>query len=376
MRCRSLMSCLVVSIGVFLVVGGMASAAVDIGLTYSLSGDNNATNKINLHAYGHGKASHKVFGITVTVYDSDMDVNQDTHAHGTIPAHMTMNFDPASKAAIPTNISFDYSNPGTISIDDASVFMNLFLGLGETVATNGLKATFYTPDGIGPVSGTSIPFENHWMEVNRGTMNASGFYPYSMDFTATPKQTQGVGSGSLTVTTSASHFLGIDSTGYHVSCDYTSQLTIPFDISEIIDQSGSSSGFDYVISGRHNPSSEHAMVQVSGTIITSSSTTFSHMFDYLRGDANLSGRTDVADLTLLLNNYNASGKAWADGDFTGDGIVNVADLTVLLNDYNKSPPASVQTSDFAAAVPEPGTVVMLLSLVLSMAGFGLWKRSR
>jgi hypothetical protein len=82
----------------------------------------------------------------------------------------------------------------------------------------------------------------------------------------------------------------------------------------------------------------------------------------LEGDANLSGKTDVADLTLLLNNYNQPGKTWLNGDFTGDGTVNVADLTLLLNNYNKTFGAVAAAS---TAVPEPGSLAMLAGIALT-----------
>jgi hypothetical protein len=93
--------------------------------------------------------------------------------------------------------------------------------------------------------------------------------------------------------------------------------------------------------------------------------------EFLLGDANKSGKVDVADLTLLLNNYKKSGKTWADGDFTGDGTVNIADLTALLNNYNKSIGASVVAG---TAVPEPSSIAMLAGLAL--AALLYWRGNR
>jgi hypothetical protein len=90
----------------------------------------------------------------------------------------------------------------------------------------------------------------------------------------------------------------------------------------------------------------------------------------LPGDANISGKTDVADLTLLLNNYNQSNKAWADGDFNDDGTVNVADLTLLLNNYNKTIGLSMSTP-----VPEPSSIVMLAGIALTALLYWWRKRS-
>jgi formylglycine-generating enzyme len=91
------------------------------------------------------------------------------------------------------------------------------------------------------------------------------------------------------------------------------------------------------------------------------------VFEFFLGDANKDGTVNVADLTLLLNNYNKTGMVWANGDFNYDGTVNVADLTALLDNYN-------QTSGTVAgtAVPEPSSITML-----GIAGILLcWWRKR
>jgi fibronectin-binding autotransporter adhesin len=95
------------------------------------------------------------------------------------------------------------------------------------------------------------------------------------------------------------------------------------------------------------------------------------------GDADLSGTTNVADLTLLLNNYNKTGMVWANGDFNYDGTVNVADLTALLNNYNKSVGGSVAAglSMGGSAVPEPGTIPLLSTGLLGLLAYA-WRKWR
>ena len=53
----------------------------------------------------------------------------------------------------------------------------------------------------------------------------------------------------------------------------------------------------------------------------------------LAGDANLDGKVDVNDLTVVLAHFGRSGMAWNEGDFNGDGRVNVNDLTILLSNF-------------------------------------------
>jgi hypothetical protein len=97
----------------------------------------------------------------------------------------------------------------------------------------------------------------------------------------------------------------------------------------------------------------------------------------LVGDANLDNTADVADLTNLLNNYNKTGMAWANGDFDGDGTVNVADLTALLNNYNKTNNVNVSggVASLQAAVPEPSSIVLLATLSGLLGAWVIRRRS-
>ena len=70
------------------------------------------------------------------------------------------------------------------------------------------------------------------------------------------------------------------------------------------------------------------------------------------GDANFDNAIDDDDLSLLRANRTgplADGKAWEQGDFTGEGRVSDDDLSVLLANWTGS-----------SAVPEPATVGVVL----------------
>ena len=56
----------------------------------------------------------------------------------------------------------------------------------------------------------------------------------------------------------------------------------------------------------------------------------------LPGDANLEGRVDVNDLTVVLTNFGRTSTTWSQGDFNGDGKVDVNDLTILLTHFGQS----------------------------------------
>jgi len=55
----------------------------------------------------------------------------------------------------------------------------------------------------------------------------------------------------------------------------------------------------------------------------------------LAGDANLDGRVNFNDYSILQNNYDSSGADWSQGDFNHDGIVNFNDYSRLQNNYDQ-----------------------------------------
>jgi hypothetical protein len=79
------------------------------------------------------------------------------------------------------------------------------------------------------------------------------------------------------------------------------------------------------------------------------------------GDANLDGKVDIADLSVLLTNFDKSGLSWGQGDFTSNGVVGIEDLSILLTNFDKTATASAGIR----AVPEPS---MLLLAVVGLAG--------
>jgi hypothetical protein len=87
-------------------------------------------------------------------------------------------------------------------------------------------------------------------------------------------------------------------------------------------------------------------------------------FDFfsLAGDANHDRTVDFNDLVALAQNYNTSGKTFAQGDFNYDGSVDFNDLVILAQRYNTTlampggAAAAVSDANFAidwAAVTTP-----------------------
>ena len=84
------------------------------------------------------------------------------------------------------------------------------------------------------------------------------------------------------------------------------------------------------------------------------------------GDANLDGRVDINDLTIVLANYGQmTGMTWTTGNVNGDTRVDINDLTIVLANYGRTAAAGAAP----AAVPEPGA---LLLLAAGLAGMLAW----
>ena len=90
--------------------------------------------------------------------------------------------------------------------------------------------------------------------------------------------------------------------------------------------------------------------------------------DALPGDANLDGRVDINDLTVVLANYGLTGATWSQGEFSGSGTVDLNDLTIVLTNYGQTTGASG-----VASVPESSGVALLLAAAACLLAFA-WRR--
>ena len=103
----------------------------------------------------------------------------------------------------------------------------------------------------------------------------------------------------------------------------------------------------------------------------------------LLGDANLDGKVNGADFSILAANFNQPVTGWDQGDFNYDGVVNAADFTAMAANFNQGVSGAASAGDvaaldaFAAAnglladVPEPAGAAMMV-----MAGLGILRRRR
>jgi autotransporter-associated beta strand protein len=104
----------------------------------------------------------------------------------------------------------------------------------------------------------------------------------------------------------------------------------------------------------------------------------------LAGDANLDGTVDFLDLSRLAQNYNVTDgtRTWAQGDYNYDGNVDFSDLAKLAQSYNTTLPGGAAAIPagapagfeadlaraFAAAVPEPSSLIALSGLAVMLMG--------
>ena len=78
------------------------------------------------------------------------------------------------------------------------------------------------------------------------------------------------------------------------------------------------------------------------------------------GDANYDGSVDEADASILAENWLfTSGVTWGMGDFNDDGKVDDVDATIMATNWSYGSTSST--------LPEPGTIYLLLAVLVSLA---------
>jgi len=96
----------------------------------------------------------------------------------------------------------------------------------------------------------------------------------------------------------------------------------------------------------------------------------------LPGDADENGIVNLVDLDIWGTNSGPDpGKTWQQGDFSGDGYTNLVDLDIWGTNSGNSATwyPSGTCGGAAAAVPEPGTIALLLLGGLCLFGYRLRK---
>jgi len=108
------------------------------------------------------------------------------------------------------------------------------------------------------------------------------------------------------------------------------------------------------------------------------------LHDLLDGDATMDATVSLADLSVLGTNWLGLDKDWMEGDFTFDGTVSLADLSLLGGNWLQTAGGggggggacmTLPATAGVSAVPEPGSLLMLLAAALSVAGLA-WRRRK
>ncbi len=76
---------------------------------------------------------------------------------------------------------------------------------------------------------------------------------------------------------------------------------------------------------------------------------FTFDFFFLNGDANRDRRVDFTDLVVLAQNYESTGRTWAEGDFNYDTVVDFNDLVILAQRYETALPLPAAPASFGRA---------------------------
>ena len=109
-----------------------------------------------------------------------------------------------------------------------------------------------------------------------------------------------------------------------------------------------------------------------GTVSPSGATHAFLLTAVLPGDANLDGRVDINDLTIVLSNYGNTAATWSQGDLNGDSKVDINDLTIVLSNYGQRLGSSAAGM---AAVPEPSALLSAAVAMMGIWGVARWKRN-
>jgi autotransporter-associated beta strand protein len=94
------------------------------------------------------------------------------------------------------------------------------------------------------------------------------------------------------------------------------------------------------------------------------------------GDANLDGKVDGSDYSLIDSGYATGATGWENGDFNYDGVINGSDYTLIDNAFNTQgtkiaeevATATAEIAGTSSAVPEPTTLSLLGIGTLGLLG--------
>jgi T5SS/PEP-CTERM-associated repeat protein len=198
--------------------------------------------------------------------------------------------------------------------------------------------------------------------------------------------------GASTATNALTNAGGVDVTGGYLVLDYSASGTSVASTVQNLLKTAYNNGTNNFQTGQIRDTLAMSTAGLGLGWVDNATTTQITIMPALYGDANLSGKVDFSDLSLLLSNYGKAGTySWSQGDFNYDGTVNFTDLSKLLSNYGKSGPLNIGnipdltldsqaiqllasdniTVSGTSPVPEPSSLVMLASLLALGGAWGI-----
>jgi autotransporter-associated beta strand protein len=167
--------------------------------------------------------------------------NQNSTQHPTISGSCSTTFDalfdPSTHAATIQDVTFDREQPGRVAVSNATFSYNWIIA-NETITTNNVLASPFTPSPPTQVSNGLIPASQTAMSLNGGSLEINGTGSNVVDLGASPIDTVNGSTGSGTLTVSAPSMNGNIAT-------YTTTASIPMALTQT--QTGSASGVNYTV---------------------------------------------------------------------------------------------------------------------------------
>jgi hypothetical protein len=262
---------------------------------------------------------------------------------------------------------------GGTTVDSAMSLTALNLSQAKGLVNNG-SATVLAGGTVGPITGTgTLTVSGGTLQIAAGT--AGTYHPHM----------GGSSQDSLIISAGAT----LDITNNHIFINYGSGTDPISSIAAWIKSGyagGAWTGTGIVSStARTNHSYGIGYADSTGTNPAGLSSGQIEIMYTLLGDANLDGKVNGTDFTILATNFNQSvTDGWEKGDFNNDGKVNGTDFLALASNFNQSAGQSaVSGADLAAvdsfaaangisltttSVPEPASLGLLtLGIVGTLA---------
>jgi hypothetical protein len=357
-------------------------------------------NTANAASVSDLNSSYLVLGTGSFVFDGADNANS-IHTLNQFPANLTVRTGTSGGSVFLGNTAFVY---GTVSAQTANATLTLYgpasftTGQGSLIqAING--SALVANNTLATISGTlnvdsssSIRFTGDYTQTSTAVLTGNGtIYANSMTGTIRiPVQTVHItGTGfnplsGLTIGGATDHWTGMLDIG---QVDLRTQPAIgSADLGTIQNQlheaydNGKWDGAGGITSSALTSATGIALMTGADYTAATGHTNFDGQTllstDILLhlapvGDANLDGRVDLSDLSIVLNNFGQSSLSWTHGNFDYTSAIDLSDLSAVLNNFGYITPAGSASQSVVTAVPEPASFALI-----GFSGTLLWRRRR